>query len=90
MLRVPTDPFGLPETERGGRARRRRRTVPVPRRWPPKCQVMTASTMYTLHGLCRPLARALEGYADRLDVGAVQRAHDLAVEAHAGQTRAPG
>lgn len=44
----------------------------------------------TIHGLPRPLARALEGYADRLDVDAIQRAHELAVEAHAGQTRASG
>jgi len=46
--------------------------------------------MATIHGLPRPLARALEGYADRLDVDAIQRAHELAVEAHAGQTRASG
>ncbi|HSG48529.1 MAG TPA: HD domain-containing protein, partial [Longimicrobiales bacterium] len=38
----------------------------------------------------RPLARALEGYADRLDIGAIQRAFDLAAEAHAGQRRASG
>lgn len=44
----------------------------------------------TIHGLPRPLARALEGYADRLDVDAIRSAHDLAVEAHAGQTRASG
>ena len=44
----------------------------------------------TIHGLPRPLARALEGYADRLDVDAIRRAHDLAVDAHAGQTRASG
>ena len=44
----------------------------------------------TIHGLPRPLARALEGYAERLDVEAIQRAHELAVEAHAGQTRASG
>ena len=46
--------------------------------------------MSTIHGLPRPLARALEGYANRLDVDAIQRAHDLAVSAHAGQTRASG
>jgi len=44
----------------------------------------------TIHGLPRPLARALESYADRLDVDAIQRAHDLAVEAHSGQSRASG
>ena len=44
----------------------------------------------TIRGLPRPLARALEGYADRLDVDAIQRAHDLAVSAHSGQTRASG
>jgi len=48
------------------------------------------SPSQTIHGLPRPLARALEGYADRLDVDAIQRAHELAVEAHAGQTRASG
>jgi len=44
----------------------------------------------TIHGLPRPLARALESYADRLDVDAIQRAHALAVEAHSGQSRASG
>jgi len=44
----------------------------------------------TIHGLPRPLARALEGYADRIDVEAIRRAHELAAEAHAGQTRASG
>ncbi len=44
----------------------------------------------TIHGLPRPLARALEGYAERLDVDAIQRAHAVAVDAHAGQTRASG
>lgn len=48
------------------------------------------ATTPTIRGLPRPLARALEGYADRLDVDAIQRAHDLAVSAHAGQTRASG
>ncbi len=47
-------------------------------------------TTSTIHGLPRPLARALESYADRLDVDAIQRAHDLAAEAHAGQSRASG
>jgi len=36
------------------------------------------------------LARALEAYADRLDVDAIRDAYELAVEAHAGQTRASG
>jgi len=44
----------------------------------------------TIRDLPRPLARALEGYADRLDIDAIQRAHDLAARAHAGQTRASG
>ena len=44
----------------------------------------------TIRGLPRPLARALERYADRLDVDAIQRAHDLAASSHAGQTRASG
>ena len=44
----------------------------------------------TLKGLPRPLAAAMEGYADRLDVGMIQEAHDLAVRAHAGQRRASG
>ena len=37
-----------------------------------------------------PLARAMEEYADRLDVGQVNRAYRLAAEAHAGQRRASG
>ena len=40
--------------------------------------------------LPRPLARALEAYADRLDLEAICRAYELAVKAHAGQTRASG
>lgn len=44
----------------------------------------------TIRGLPRPLARALEGFTDRLDIDAIKRAHDLAVEAHAGQLRASG
>jgi GTP pyrophosphokinase len=36
------------------------------------------------------LARALEGYADRLDVGKIREAYEYASEAHAGQTRASG
>ncbi len=44
----------------------------------------------TIHSLPRPLARALESYADRLDLDTIQRAHDLAVAAHSGQSRASG
>jgi GTP diphosphokinase / guanosine-3',5'-bis(diphosphate) 3'-diphosphatase len=44
----------------------------------------------TIRGLPRPLAEALGAYADRLDIGAIQRAHELAVTSHAGQTRASG
>jgi guanosine-3',5'-bis(diphosphate) 3'-pyrophosphohydrolase len=44
----------------------------------------------TIRGLPRPLARALEAYADRLDVGQIRAAYDLALEAHAGQRRASG
>ena len=48
------------------------------------------TTTPTIQGLPRPLARALEGYAERLDIDAIHRAHDLAAQAHAGQTRASG
>ena len=44
----------------------------------------------TIPGLPRLLARALEAYADRLDVPAICDAYELAVEAHAGQIRASG
>jgi GTP pyrophosphokinase len=44
----------------------------------------------TIRDLPRALARALEGYADRVDVDAIRRAYDFAAEAHAGQTRASG
>jgi len=44
----------------------------------------------TIRGLPRPLARALEPYADRLDVDSIRDAYELAAEAHAGQTRASG
>ncbi len=50
----------------------------------------TSRSTPTIRGLPRPLARALEGYADRLDVDTIRRAHDFAAEAHAGQTRASG
>jgi len=46
--------------------------------------------MPTIRGLPRPLARALEAYAERLDVDAIRDAYALAAEAHAGQTRASG
>jgi GTP diphosphokinase / guanosine-3',5'-bis(diphosphate) 3'-diphosphatase len=46
--------------------------------------------MATIRGLPRPLARAMEAYADRLDVEKIREAYDLAVEAHGGQTRASG
>ena len=49
-----------------------------------------APNIPTIPNLPRPLARALEGYADRLDVPAICRAYDLAVQAHAGQSRASG
>jgi GTP pyrophosphokinase len=44
----------------------------------------------TIPGLPRSLARALEAYVDRMDVAAIRDAYELAVEAHAGQTRASG
>lgn len=44
----------------------------------------------TIRGLPRPLARAIEGYAERLDVEKIVQAYDLAVEAHADQVRASG
>ncbi|HSW29470.1 MAG TPA: HD domain-containing protein [Longimicrobiales bacterium] len=44
----------------------------------------------TIRGLPRPLARAMEACADRLDVDKIREAHDFAVEAHAGQRRASG
>ncbi|MDH5761332.1 MAG: bifunctional (p)ppGpp synthetase/guanosine-3',5'-bis(diphosphate) 3'-pyrophosphohydrolase, partial [Gemmatimonadota bacterium] len=44
----------------------------------------------TIRGLPRPLARALEAYADRLDVEKIREAYELAVEAHTGQRRASG
>jgi GTP pyrophosphokinase len=50
----------------------------------------SAAPTVTIRGLPRPLARAMEVYADRLDVDAIRRAYELAVEAHAGQRRASG
>jgi len=50
----------------------------------------TPPTTPTIRGLPRPLARVLEGYADRLNVDQIRAAYELAVEAHAGQRRASG
>ncbi len=50
----------------------------------------TATATRTIRGLPRPLARALESYADRLNVDAVQKAYQVAREAHSGQRRASG
>ena len=44
----------------------------------------------TILGIPRDLARALEGYAQRLDVERIRRAWELAEEAHRGQSRASG
>jgi GTP diphosphokinase / guanosine-3',5'-bis(diphosphate) 3'-diphosphatase len=44
----------------------------------------------TIRGLPRPLARAMEAYAERLDVDLIVEAYDVAKEAHAGQQRASG
>lgn len=43
-----------------------------------------------IQGLPRPLAKAMEEYAERLDVSAVRTAYQLAADAHAGQKRASG
>lgn len=50
----------------------------------------TATKPETIRGLPRPLARALEAYADRLDVDRIVDAYTMAAEAHAGQRRASG
>jgi GTP pyrophosphokinase len=52
--------------------------------------VSPTPTTPTIRGLPRPLARALEAYADRLDVDAIVDAYELAMQAHAGQRRASG
>ena len=44
----------------------------------------------TIRDLPRPLARAMERYADRLDVDRVKEAYRIAVDAHEGQKRASG
>jgi len=49
-----------------------------------------AERIDTIRGLPRPLARAMEAYADRLDVEAIRAAYELAAEAHSGQRRASG
>ena len=56
---------------------------------------MASSTTETslkrlITGLPPSLAEALEGYADRLDAEAICDAYELAIGAHAGQTRASG
>ena len=55
----------------------------------PSTSPSTRSTP-TIRDLPRDLARALEGYADRLDVDTIRRAYEFAAEAHAGQRRASG
>ncbi len=50
----------------------------------------TSRSTPTIRGLPRPLARALEAYADRLDVEKIRDAYAVAVDAHAGQRRASG
>lgn len=50
----------------------------------------TPQRQATIRGLPRPLARALEAYADRLDIGRILDAYALASDAHAGQMRASG
>jgi guanosine-3',5'-bis(diphosphate) 3'-pyrophosphohydrolase len=50
----------------------------------------SATANPTIQGLPRPLARAMESYADRLDVDAIRDAYELAREAHSGQRRASG
>ncbi|MGD8320462.1 MAG: bifunctional (p)ppGpp synthetase/guanosine-3',5'-bis(diphosphate) 3'-pyrophosphohydrolase [Gemmatimonadota bacterium] len=50
----------------------------------------TSRSTPTIRGLPRPLARALEAYADRLDVEKIREAYTLAADAHAGQRRASG
>ena len=51
---------------------------------------LATTTPPTILGLPRPLARVLEAYADQLDIKAIRDAHELAAEAHAGQTRESG
>jgi GTP diphosphokinase / guanosine-3',5'-bis(diphosphate) 3'-diphosphatase len=50
----------------------------------------TSPQPVTIPGIPRGLARALEGYAGRLDVAKIREAYELAEEAHRGQKRASG
>jgi GTP pyrophosphokinase len=50
----------------------------------------TTSETPTIPGIPRRIARVLEAYPDRLDIPSIRSAYELAVEAHAGQTRASG
>ncbi|MDE2654677.1 MAG: bifunctional (p)ppGpp synthetase/guanosine-3',5'-bis(diphosphate) 3'-pyrophosphohydrolase [Gemmatimonadetes bacterium] len=50
----------------------------------------TAERVITIRGFPRPLARAMEAYAERLDVDAIREAYELAAEAHSEQRRASG
>ena len=50
----------------------------------------TAERVITIRGFPRPLARAMEAYAERLDVDAIRAAYELAAEAHSEQRRASG
>jgi guanosine-3',5'-bis(diphosphate) 3'-pyrophosphohydrolase len=50
----------------------------------------TSQQRATIRGIPRSLARALEGYAGRLDVDKIRAAYELAEEAHRGQKRASG
>jgi len=43
-----------------------------------------------VQGIPGPLARALEGYVERLDIDSIREAYELASEAHQGQIRASG
>ena len=49
-----------------------------------------AERVTTIRGFPRPLARAMEGYASRLDIDTIRSAYELAEEAHSGQRRASG
>ena len=49
-----------------------------------------AERVTTIRGFPRPLARAMEGYASRLDIDMIRLAYELAEEAHSGQRRASG
>lgn len=62
----------------------------VGRPYLPHMPSTTTRSTPTVRGLPRPLARALESYADRLDVDKIREAYEYAAEAHAGQTRASG